>query len=153
VPICNPITLPLAAERLIPHRAPMRLVDTLVSVNDGCAVAESVLPQSTMMADREGRIDEVAFMELIAQSYAAFKGYMDRMDGKPPGEGFLVGVRHLEISGTAHAGDRLLTSIRTVAEFGGFAVVEGTVTRGDETLASGTLKLWLVDPDAARDDR
>ncbi|MHB9061038.1 MAG: 3-hydroxyacyl-ACP dehydratase [Desulfobacteria bacterium] len=136
------------AERLIPHRAPMRLVDTLVSINDGCAVAESVLPRSTMMADGEGKIDEVAFMELIAQGYAAFKGYMDRLDGKPPGEGFLVGVRDLEVTGRAYAGDRLLTSIRTVAAIGGFAVVEGTVTRGDETLAAGTLKLWLVDPDA-----
>ena len=138
----------MGAERLIPHRAPMRLVDTLVSVNDGCAVTESVLPRSTMMADGEGKIDEVAFMELIAQSYAAFKGYMDRMDGKPPGEGFLVGVRNLKVTGRAYAGDRLLTSIRTVAALGGFAVVEGAVTRGDETLASGTLKLWLVDPDA-----
>jgi predicted hotdog family 3-hydroxylacyl-ACP dehydratase len=138
----------MAAERLIPHRAPMRLVDTLVSVIGDCAVAESVLPGSAMMADGEGKIDEVAFMELIAQSYAAFRGYLDRMDGKPPGEGFLVGVRNLEITGTAYAGDRLLTSIRTVAAFGGFAVVEGAVTRGCETLASGTLKLWLVDPGA-----
>jgi predicted hotdog family 3-hydroxylacyl-ACP dehydratase len=147
------ITLPMAAERLIPQRAPMRLVDTLVSVNDGCAVAESVLPRTTLMADGEGKIDEVAFMELIAQSYAAFKGYLDRRDGRPPGEGFLVGVRHLEINGKAYAGDRLLTSIRTVAAFGGFAVIEGVVTRGGETLASGTLKLWLVDPDADGDER
>ena len=142
------ITLPMAAERLIPHRTPMRLVDTLVSVGDGCAVAESVLPGTAMVTDEEGKIDEVAFTELIAQSYAAYKGYMDRMDGKPPGEGFLVGVRHLEITGRAYAGDRLLTSIRTVAAFGGFAVVEGAVARGDEILASGTLKLWLVDPGA-----
>jgi len=148
VPICNPITLPMAAELLLPHRAPMRLVDTLVSVNDGCAVAESVLPRSGMMANGEGRIDEVAFMELIAQGYAAFRGYMDRKEGKPPGEGLLVGVRHLQITGAAYAGDRLRTSIRTVDAFGGFAVVEGVVTRGDETLASGTLTLRLVDPDA-----
>ena len=143
----------MAAERLIPHRAPMRLVDTLVSVSDGCAVTESVLPRSAMVADGEGKIDEVAFMELIAQSYAAFKGYMDRMDGKRPGGGFLVGVRNLAVAGRAHAGDRLQTSIRTVAALGGFAVVEGAVTRGDETLASGTLKLWLVDADAGGDDR
>ncbi len=143
----------MAAELLIPHRAPMRLVDTLVSAKDGCAVVESVLPRSAMMADAEGKIDEVAFMELIAQSYAAFKGYTDRMDGKPPCDGFLVGVRNLEVTGTAYAGDRLLTSVRTVASLGGFAVVEGAVTRGDEALASGTLKLWLVDPDAGGDGR
>jgi predicted hotdog family 3-hydroxylacyl-ACP dehydratase len=135
----------MAAERLIPHRTPMRLVDTLLSVHEGCGVTESVLPRTTLMADGEGRLDEVAFMEMIAQSYAAFNGYMDLVEGKPAGEGFLVGVRHLEVTGRAYAGDRLLTSIRTVTSFGGFAVVEGSVTRGDETIASGIIKLWLVE--------
>jgi 3-hydroxymyristoyl/3-hydroxydecanoyl-(acyl carrier protein) dehydratase len=59
--------------------------------------------------------------------------------------GFLVGVRHMEFTGRAHAGDHLRTSIRTVTSFGGFAVVEGTVARGDETIASGSIKLWLVE--------
>ena len=135
----------MAASLLIPHRTPMRLVDTLLSVHEGCGVTESVLPRTSMMADGEGRIDEVAFIELIAQSYAAFKGYMDLVKGKPAGEGFLVGVRNLEVTGRAYAGDRLLTSIRTVTSFGGFAVVEGGVTRGDETIASGIIKLWLVE--------
>src|SRR5512141_2965278 len=99
----------------------MRLVDTLVSVNDGCAVAESVLPRSAILADGEGKIDEVAFVELIAQSYAAFRGYVDRRSGKPPVEGFLVGVRDLAVAGRAYAGARLLPSIRTVAAIGGFA--------------------------------
>ena len=137
--------LPMPASLLIPHRTPMRLVDTLLSVHEGCGVTETVLPRTSMMADGEGKLDEVAFMEMIAQSYAAFKGYRDLVEGKPAGEGFLVGVRHLEITGRAYAGDRLLTSIRTVASFGGFAVVEGSVTRGDETVASGTIKLWLVE--------
>ena len=140
--------LPMPAERLIPHRAPMRLVDTLLSFGDGCGVTESVLPRTSVVADGGGRIHEVAFLEMIAQSYAAFKGYMDLLEGKPAGQGFLVGVRHLEVTGRAYAGDRLLTSIRTVAVIGGFAVVEGSVARGDEILASGTLKLWLADPEA-----
>jgi len=135
----------MAAEWLIPHRTPMRLVDTLLSVHEGCGVTESVLPRTSMMADGEGRLDEVTFLELIAQSYAAFKGYMDLLEGKPAGEGFLVGVRHMEFTGRAHAGDRLRTSIRTVTSFGGFAIVEGSVTRGDETIASGSIKLWLVE--------
>jgi len=135
----------MAAERLIPHRAPMRLVDTLLSVHEGGGATESVLPRTSMMADGDGRLDDVAFMEMIAQSYAAMKGYMDLVEGKSAGEGFLVGVRRLEITGRAYAGDRLLTSIRTGTTFGGFAVVEGSVTRGDETVASGIIKLWLAE--------
>jgi len=136
--------LPIAASLLIPHRTPMRLVDTLLSVHEDCGVTESVFPRTSMMADEKGRLDEVAFLEMIAQSYAALKGYTDLVKGKPAGEGFLVGVRHLEVTGRAYAGDRLLTSIRTVTSFGGFAVAEGSVTRGDETIASGIIKLWLV---------
>jgi predicted hotdog family 3-hydroxylacyl-ACP dehydratase len=135
----------MPASLLIPHRTPMRLVDTLLSVHEGSGVTESVLPRTSMMADGEGRLDEVAFMEMIAQSFAAYKGYLDLVEGKPAGEGFLVGVRHLEVTGRAYAGDRLLTSIRTVTAFGGFAVVEGSVARGDETIASGIIKLWLVE--------
>jgi predicted hotdog family 3-hydroxylacyl-ACP dehydratase len=139
------VALPMPASLLIPHRTPMRLVDTLLSVHEGCGVTETVLPRTSMMADGEGKLHEVAFMEMIAQSYAAFNGYRDLVEGKPPGEGFLVGVRRLEITGRAYAGDRLLTTIRTVGSFGGFAVVEGSVTRGDETVASGIIKLWLVE--------
>ena len=139
------VALPMAASLLIPHRTPMRLVDTLLSAREGCGVTESVLPRTSILADGEGRLDEVAFMEMIAQSFAAVKGYMDLVEGKPAGRGFLVGVRHLEVTGRAYAGDRLLTSIRTVTAFGGFAVVEGSVTRGDETIASGIVKLWLVE--------
>jgi predicted hotdog family 3-hydroxylacyl-ACP dehydratase len=135
----------MPASLLIPHRSPTRLVDTLLSVLEGGGVTESVLPHTSMMADGEGRIDEVAFLEMIAQSYAAFKGYMDLLEGKRACEGFLVGVRHLEVTGSAFAGDRLRTSIRTVTSFGGFAVVEGSVIRGDETVASGVVKLWLVE--------
>ena len=136
--------LPIAASLLIPHRTPMRLVDTLLSVHEDCGVTESVFPRTSMMADEKGRLDEVAFLEMIAQSYAALKGYTDLVEEKPAGEGFLVGVRRLEVTGRAYAGDRLLTSIRTVTSFGGFAVAEGSVTRGDETIASGIIKLWLV---------
>jgi hypothetical protein len=71
------------------------------------------------------------------------------MDGKPPGEGFLVGVCHLEITGNAYAGDRLPDVDPTVAAFGGFAAVEGAVfLRVARPRLVGTLKLWLVDPDA-----
>ena len=139
------VALPMAVERLIPHRTPMRIVDMLLSVHEGCGVTESVLPRTSMMADKEGRLDEVAFMEMIAQSYAAYKGYRDLVEGKPAGEGFLVGVRRLDVTGRAYAGDRLLTTVRTVTSFGGFAVVEGSVTRGDETVASGIITLWLVE--------
>lgn len=122
----------------------MRLVDTLLACEDGSGEAEACIPEHSLLAGGDGEIDEAALIELIAQAYAAVKGYDDLIRGKPPGKGFLVGMRRLSITGTARAGDRLRVSIKTVGVFANFAVVEGAVVRGEDTLASGTLKLWLA---------
>jgi 3-hydroxyacyl-[acyl-carrier-protein] dehydratase len=138
--------LPMPADRIIPHRPPMRLVETLLSYESGSGEAEACFPPDSFLAGRDGKIDEAALIELIAQAYAAVKGYDDLSRGKPPGKGFLVGMRRLRIEGEARAGDRLRISIRTVGAFDNFAIVEGAVTRGGKTVASGTLKLWLAEP-------
>jgi len=137
--------LPMPADRILPHRPPMRLVDTLLSCENGSGEAEACIQAHSFLAGGDGGIDEAALIELIAQAYAAVKGYDDLAHGKPPGKGFLVGMRKIRITGKARAGDRLRISIRTVGVFANFAVVEGAVARGGETLASGTLKLWLAE--------
>lgn len=134
----------MPADRILPHRPPMRLVDTLLSCKDGSGEAEATLPAHSLLAGGDGGIDEAALIELIAQGYASVKGYTDLARGIPPGKGFLVGMRKIRIFGKARAGDRLRISIRTTGVFGNFAVVEGSVVRAGETLASGTLKLWLA---------
>jgi predicted hotdog family 3-hydroxylacyl-ACP dehydratase len=134
----------MAAERLIPHRPPMRLVDRLLAFSGGSGTTESRIPADSVMAGADGAIDPAALVELIAQSYATVKGYADLAGGVPVSEGFLVGIRKLGITGKAYANERLLTTVETVGTFEGFSVVEGTVARDGEKLAAGTLKLWIA---------
>ena len=144
------LTLPLSAEKLIPHRPPMLLVDRLTSCDEsGSGVVEACLGADCVLAGPQGRLDEVALVELIAQSYATIKGYDDLLKGKPVQEGFLVGIRKLQLTGKARAGDRLTVEIRTVGSFEGFAVVEGQVLCNGAAIASGTIKLWLINDGAA----
>lgn len=147
------LALPLPAESLIPHRPPMRLVDTLLSVADGSGVTEACPGAGCIMADARGELDAAALVELIAQSYAAVRGYDDLSNGRPVKEGFLVGARSLRINGTAFTGDRLLTTVTTVGTFAGFAVAEGKVVRAGETIAAGTVTLWIVDEGATAGGR
>lgn len=147
------LALPLPAERLIPHRPPMRLVDTLLSFADGSGLTEACPAAECILADARGELDPAALVELIAQSYAAVKGYDDLSNDRPVKEGFLVGVRKLRITGKAFTGDRLLTTIRTVGTFEGFAVAEGEIVRAGETIATGTIKLWIVDEGATAGER
>lgn len=138
------LTLPMPAQALIPHRPPMRLVERLLSYADGIGVVEAQLPPECLLAAPDGGVDEAALVELLAQGYAAIKGYDDLLNGKEISRGYLVGVRKLRLTGRARAGERLLVHIRTVGSFEGFAVADGEVERDGYLLASGTLKLWIV---------
>ena len=138
------LTLPMPAETFIPHRLPMRLVETLVSHGDAAGLVEAIPGADSILADAEGAIDEVALVELLAQGYAVVKGYDDLMNGREISKGYLVGVKKLRIAAAARIGERLQVRIRTVGCFEGFAVAEGEIERGAEVIASGTIKLWIV---------
>ena len=140
--------LPAAAEGLIPHHPPMRMVDVLESFDGSGGTVTARLPADSLLASGDGSIDEAAFAELIAQGYAAVKGYDDRVNGRAPGRGYLVGIRRLRIHGRARAGEALRIDVATVGSFTEFAVVEGTVSRNGELLAEGALKLWIEGPGA-----
>jgi predicted hotdog family 3-hydroxylacyl-ACP dehydratase len=140
----NDLTLPMPAAAFIPHRPPMRLVDTLISYGDSGGVVEASPAADCILVDADGALDEAALVELLAQGYAVIKGYSDLLQGKEISEGYLVGVRKLRVIGRARAGERLLVRIRTVGSFEGFAVAEGEIERDSETIASGTIKLWIV---------
>jgi predicted hotdog family 3-hydroxylacyl-ACP dehydratase len=140
----NPFKLPMAAEGLIPHRLPMRQIDRLLEYSDGVqATVEALIDAENPLLDEDGQLAEVALVEMLAQSFAAVQGYADSLAGKPIGQGFLVGISQITIEGTARLGDRLLIHIRPIAALEGFVVVEGEVSLGNQTLASGKLKLWI----------
>ena len=141
--------LPMAAADLLPHRPPLLLIDRLCSWGDGAGIAEACLGPDCILADAAGTLGQVALVELMAQGYAAVKGYDDLVNGRPVQEGFLVGIRKLQITGRATTGQLLHIQIKTIGSFEGFSVIEGTVASGEEILAAGTLKLWLVNEAAS----
>ncbi len=142
------LTLPMAAEQLMPHRPPMRLVETLVAYAGQEGVIETRVAVDGLLVAADGRLDEVALAELLAQSYAVVKGYGDRLAGNPVRKGFLVGIKDVVFERPVFAGDQLRIVVRTVAAVEGFAVAEGEVQRGDEQVAHGSLKLWIPEGDA-----
>lgn len=143
------LTLPMPAETFIPHRLPMRLVETLIRCDEATGLVEARPVSGGILTDSGGSLDEAALVEMLAQGYAVVKGYNDLLLGKAISKGYLVGVKKLRIAGRARAGDRLSIDIETVGSFEGFTVARGSVKRAEETIASGTLKLYIVGPDAA----
>ncbi len=140
----NTLPLPLAAAELVPHRLPMRLVEQLVASEGKNGTVTTRIDAECPLVDAAGRLEDVALVELIAQSYAALKGYLDRRDNKPVRQGFLVGIKKLEWFDAARVGDQLAITIRTLGELDDFAVAAGEIRRGETVLARGEVKVWIV---------
>lgn len=137
------LTIPIDAECLVPHRRPVCLIDRLVKYDERSGVCEAVIREKNPLIDDDGMLDPVAYVELIAQTYAAFKGYHDRIHKIPVRKGFLVSVKHMDTRGEACLGDSLQITVETMSEVGDFAVARGIVTLRGEVLASGSLTLWI----------
>ncbi|MCX5714750.1 MAG: radical SAM protein [Candidatus Omnitrophica bacterium] len=136
------VHLPVAVDRIIPQQAPMRLIDRLEKVGERTGEASVSISNDMLFVRDDGTLDETAYLELIAQAMAALNGFKALGVNNTVVDGFLLGAKKLEIFGTAQIGETLTISIFKYAYYGDFGVVKGRVTRGDELLAQGEVKLW-----------
>ncbi len=135
------IQLPLDADKLVPHKPPMRMVDKLVAVREKTSATEVTISKDTIFVGPDGMLDEVAYLEIIAQSMAALKGFKNLKD-KTPLEGSLLGARKIKIYGTARVGDTLRASLYKICDYGELGVIRGEVYKGEQLLAEGEITVW-----------
>ncbi|PLX82980.1 MAG: hypothetical protein C0617_12870 [Desulfuromonas sp.] len=135
--------LSLPAEEFLPHRAPMLLVETLSDYADLAGTVETTVAEGGLLLDDSGCLEPVALAELLAQAFGVVKGHADRLAGLEVREGFLVGIKKAEFLRPVRAGEALRIAVRTVATLEGFTVAEGEVLSGGETVASGSIKIWV----------
>ncbi|NLV24079.1 MAG: 3-hydroxyacyl-ACP dehydratase [Deltaproteobacteria bacterium] len=138
------MSFPIPAERLIPHRLPMRLIETLESCDGTTGVVRVCADPGNPFVDEDGTLSAVALLELLAQSYAAVQGYADSCAGVPVRRGYLVGVRQIEFFDGAKLEDSLQVEVHNKVSFQGFVVVEGKLFRDGILLVQGSFKLWIA---------
>lgn len=140
------MNLPMQAEKLLPHRGQMLLIDSVIKVEEESGTALADLSRQTISLDADGNLLAPFYIELVAQAYAAVCGYRLQSLGQPVPKGYLVGVQKFQINPEAsvkHDCKELLISVQTVGDFDGFAVVEGKVSCEDKILAEGKIKLFV----------
>lgn len=136
------------AERLLPHRPPMVLVDSVERADaEGC-VARWTVPAGTPWVEG-GRLLRSAFVEVAAQTAALHAGLALEGSGLPARRGHLALVSGLRIHADARPGDVLRSSARRVTSFGMLTRVDCRIERvGDGAatlLAEGALTVALAD--------
>jgi MoaA/NifB/PqqE/SkfB family radical SAM enzyme/predicted hotdog family 3-hydroxylacyl-ACP dehydratase len=136
-------SLPVSAVGLVPHGKSMRVIDEMIEVGERTSKSIFYVAADSVFVDDSGRLDELAFIEMIAQSFAATHGFHLSESERRTMRGLLLGVKSFVVSGEAKVGDRLTIDLRKITRFGSFGVVEASIYRQDGVLlAVGQVKIW-----------
>lgn len=134
--------LPFPAAEIIPQKPPMRVIDALLAVGDRWGEVSATVSDGMPFVGEDGVLVETTYLEMMAQSIAAVNGFKQLGGSGSSLQGYLVGAQGLEILGPARVGDKLKISVNKEARYGRFGIVKGTVSRGDQVLARGEIKIW-----------
>lgn len=133
--------LPMNIQGLIPHQPPMLLVDRLVHLQDDEAVSETVFSPDSIFLKDDGRLEEAALFEMMAQTFAA--AMAAGQGGPGPAAGYLVGLKRLKIQGPARPGETVRVEVKIISRVDDFSVVQGEVSQGGHLLASGQITVFV----------
>ena len=129
---------------LIPHQAPMRLVNEIISVKPEDAWVQTHVGDDFLFLREDATVAPEAFCEIIAQSFAACESKRREDAGlSTEGGGYLVSVRNFEVFALARQGDELKTRVEQQDDFLGTRIVKGEVFRQNEKLAQATVYIFM----------
>jgi len=143
--------LPAKVDGILPHGEPALLIDRIHACGDDWGEVSVRLAEDALLASGDGALEDVAYLEMIAQAVAACSGFRDNGGESRPREGYLLGAKSLRILGEAHPREELRVRVKQVAHLGDFGVVEGQVLLRDEVIATGEVKIWQkpIEPEEA----
>ena len=136
------VRLPFDAADVVPHKAPMLMIDRVLDIGERVSVCEMDVKGDNLFIDEDGKLDAAAYPEIISQAIAAREGFRNLGDDTYQSEGFLVGIKNLDVLGTAGAGDTLKVAVHKSARYGEFGIITGEVTNNGTLIARGEIKLW-----------
>ena len=133
-------TLPAEAAGLIPHKAPMQLIDSLEKVGEKTFVASVKIAPDSQFLSPDGEMIESAYIEMIAQTLAAGNNFREQSNAR----GMLAGVKDFIVHGSCRAGDKLKITCAKKIKFDNWSIIYGEVCRENELIAEGELKIWTA---------
>jgi predicted hotdog family 3-hydroxylacyl-ACP dehydratase len=140
--------LPLPIEELVPHRAPMLLLDRVMNVTETTVVAEFTVRSDMPLLNAQGDLPAWVGIEIMAQTIAAWSGYQERIAGFEPQIGFLLGTRKYDTNVSAFSSGAVLhVTAELVFRDGPMGVFDCAIACDDAVIASARLTTYQPDPE------
>ena len=128
--------------KLIPQRNPIVMVDTFFCADEESAET-GLHVQSDNIFCEGGFLREPGMIEHVAQSAAAFAGYVPFTKGESPRLGFIGEVKKFKIVRLPKVGEFLYTRLRVLGEAAGVTLVSAETKSGEEVLATCQMKIFI----------
>ena len=135
-------------EAILPHRAPMILLDHVQDDAEGSLTCKVTLrPESPFVEN--GSVAAVVATEYMAQCVAAYAGLKAVRRGEPVRTGYVIGARTIDFAIDAFSvGEELIVKVHHVWGDDILGNFQCTVESNGRQVASAVLTVFQGDPDA-----
>jgi predicted hotdog family 3-hydroxylacyl-ACP dehydratase len=131
---------------LLPHAAPMVLLDRVTGWTDDSLTAVVTITQDTRFATSNKGVPAHIGIEWMAQACGAFAGMQAKTTGQPVQLGFLLGTRDFTADRPWFTtGETLSVSVRRVFLESGMAVFDCQIVANEATCARARLTVFQPD--------
>ncbi len=135
-------------EALIPHRDRMKLIETVVAIDDERATTAATTSEDWPLY-RDGSVDILITIELVAQTAALLQGWKQVRSGGGGTRGWLVGIKNAAFNvPRLSVPVTLRTEVAQSCALEGYAAFSGTVRLGDRTVATLNIQAFHQEMDS-----
>jgi predicted hotdog family 3-hydroxylacyl-ACP dehydratase len=134
-------------ESIIPHRKPIKVISEVIEVKEDSAITTAIVNPSWPLFEGDA-VDSLVLIEAVAQTAAIVEGYKRKRQGKTGVKGWLVGIKNAEFKVLKiPVNTRLTIAVHSKSSFDNYGVVQGTIKRGEDVLATIVLQALRLNED------
>jgi predicted hotdog family 3-hydroxylacyl-ACP dehydratase len=127
---------------LIPQRPPMVMIDQLTYTDERSAKGRLNILESNLFS-HNGKLQEAGLIEFIAQTAAAYTGYLSLSGSHLVRRGFIGSVKNLVIHSLPDINTEIQSEIIVDTELLGYTIITGRVFQNDKVLAECEMRILL----------
>jgi len=127
----------------IPQRAPIVMVDSLISYNEN-EVCAGLKVLTTNLFSKEGMLQEPGLIEHMAQTVALHTGFSYFINKEAAPTGYIGSIANLKINSLPKVNEVIETKATILHEFAGVTLVEIVSKVNDEIIAFGQMKTVIA---------
>jgi predicted hotdog family 3-hydroxylacyl-ACP dehydratase len=138
----EPITDQELILKLIPQRAPIVMVDSLLYFEESKVISGLTVTEDNMFV-QNGFLTEPGLIEHIAQTVALYTGYHFYINNIPAPEGYIGAIKSVTIEKLPKINMQIETEVEILQEIMGVTLVQGTTTLNGEVIVTAQMKTVL----------